>query len=85
MERGSDRGNIREKLEGFYQGIVKGSSDLDEGPVLDLFQLLDEFSFGVLGIEPELGTVGDGRDDHCFVEEAEVGRGNALDGVAEHS
>ena len=34
-------------------------------------------------VEPELGAISDGRDDDCFVEEAEVGGGYACDGVAE--
>ena len=85
VKGGGDRRNIHEKLEGFCWGVVEGSSDLDEGPVLDLFQLLNELLFGVLGVEPELGSVGDGQNDHRFVEKVEVGRRDSFNGVAEHS
>ena len=50
MEGGGDRRDVCEKLEGFCWGVVKGSGDLNEGLVLDLLQLFNEFLFGVLGV-----------------------------------
>ena len=51
--------------------------------MLYLFELFDEHLVRLFGVEPELGSVGDGWDDHGFVEEVEVGGGDACDGVAE--
>ena len=51
--------------------------------MLNLFELFDECLVRLFGVEPELGSVGDGRDDHGFVKEAEVGGGDACDSIAE--
>ena len=45
------------------------------------FQLPYETFVGFGGVEPELGAIGDGGDDNCFVEELEVGGGDTVDGV----
>ena len=50
--------------------------------MLDLFQFADETAVGFDWVIPELGAVGDGWDDNCFVKEAEVGGRDAFDGVA---
>ena len=51
--------------------------------MLNLCEFFYQFLARFVQVEPELGAVGDGGDDHRFVEEAEVGGGDALDGVAE--
>ena len=51
--------------------------------MLNLLELFDEHLVWLLRVEPELGAIGDGRDDHGFVKEAEVGGGDACDSVAE--
>ena len=51
--------------------------------MLYLLELFDEHLVRLLGVEPELGSVGDGGDDYGLVKEAEVGGGDACDSVAE--
>jgi len=84
VEDGSDGRDVREELESFPGRVPEGSRNLDEGPVLDLLKFVDQSLVGFLRVEPELGAVGDGGDDHRLVEEAEVGRGYALNSVAEN-
>ena len=50
--------------------------------MLDLCKFFYQFLARFIWVEPELGAVGDGGDNHRFVEKAEVGGGDALDGVA---
>ena len=52
---------------------------------MNLLQFADEGHAWVVGVEPKLRTVSDGRDDHGLVKEAKVGRGDAFDGIAKDS
>ena len=53
--------------------------------MLYLFELLDQLLVGFLWIKPELGSIGDGWDDHGLIEQSEVRRGGAGYCITQHS